>query len=50
MPNSAFAAAELDQTFEIERWGEDEEQTRWRADLRAEIAAAARFLALLAQR
>jgi len=47
---SAFAAAELDQTFEIERWGEDEEQTRRRADLRAEIAAAARFLALLAQR
>ncbi len=45
--DAAFAAAELDQTFEIEQWGEDAEQTRRRADLRAEIAAAARFLALL---
>ncbi len=43
----AFAAAELDQTFEIEYWGEDAEQTRRRADLRSEIAAAARFLDLL---
>ena len=46
--DSAFAAAELDQTFEIERWGEDAEMTRRRAGLKAEIAAAARFLALLA--
>ena len=45
--DAAFAAAELEQTFEIEQWGEDAEQTRRRANLRAEIAAAARFLALL---
>ncbi|HUK58957.1 MAG TPA: ATP12 family protein [Stellaceae bacterium] len=44
---AAFAAAELDQTFEIEQWGEDAEQTRRRALLSAEIAAAARFLELL---
>ena len=43
----AFVAAELDQTYEIEHWGEDAEQTRRRADLRSEIAAAARFLDLL---
>jgi len=47
---SAFAAAELDQTFEIEQWGEDAEQTRQRAGVSEEIAAAARFLALLAER
>jgi chaperone required for assembly of F1-ATPase len=45
---SAFAAAELDATFEIERWGEDDEQTRRRAALRADIEAAARFLSLVA--
>ena len=45
---SAFAAAELDQTFEIEQWGEDAEQTQRRAGLKAEIAAAARYLELLA--
>jgi chaperone required for assembly of F1-ATPase len=45
----AFAAAELDQTFQIERWGEDTEQTRRRAGLGAEIAAAARFFSLMAR-
>lgn len=43
----AFAAAQLDESFEIERWGEDAEQTRRRALLRDDIAAARRFLALL---
>jgi chaperone required for assembly of F1-ATPase len=45
--DAAFAAAELDQSFEIERWGEDLEQMRRREILRDDIAAAARFLALL---
>jgi chaperone required for assembly of F1-ATPase len=41
-----FAASQLDETFQIEHWGEDEIQTRRRAALEADIAAAARFLAL----
>jgi chaperone required for assembly of F1-ATPase len=44
---AAFAAAELDETFEIERWGEDAEQTRRRAALEDDMALAARFMALL---
>jgi chaperone required for assembly of F1-ATPase len=43
----AFAAAQLDESFEIEQWGEDEEQMRRRAMLSDDIAGAARFLALL---
>ena len=43
----AFAAAQLDESFEIEQWGEDAEQTRRRAMLGDDIAGAARFLALL---
>lgn len=45
---AAFAAAELEQTFEIERWGEDPEQARRRKELLAEIALAERFVRLLA--
>jgi chaperone required for assembly of F1-ATPase len=37
----------LDETFQIERWGMDEEAARRRADLRTEIEAAERFLGLL---
>jgi len=44
---TAFVAAELDASYEIERWGEDAEQTRRRAELKADIALAARFVALL---
>jgi chaperone required for assembly of F1-ATPase len=44
---AAFAAAELDESFEIEQWGEDAEQTRRRAGLKDDLAAAARFMALL---
>lgn len=44
---AAFAAAELDQSYEIERWGEDAEQTKRRAELKADIGLAARFVALL---
>ena len=42
-----FAAAQLDETFQIERWGEDAEQTKTRAALKEDIALAARFAALL---
>jgi chaperone required for assembly of F1-ATPase len=43
----AFEVAQLDETFEIEKWGEDEEQSERRAALQDDIAAAARFAALL---
>jgi chaperone required for assembly of F1-ATPase len=43
----AFAAAQLDETFQIERWGEDAEQAKTRAALKDDIALAARFAALL---
>jgi chaperone required for assembly of F1-ATPase len=45
---AAFAAAELDESYEIERWGEDAEPARRRAGLKEDIALAARFVALLA--
>jgi chaperone required for assembly of F1-ATPase len=44
---AAFAAAQLDESFQIEAWGEDEEQRQRRQGLAAEIAAAARFFSLL---
>jgi chaperone required for assembly of F1-ATPase len=48
---AAFAAAQLDESFQIEAWGEDKEQAERRAALAAEIAAAARFIELaLAER
>jgi chaperone required for assembly of F1-ATPase len=43
----AFAASQLDESFQIEAWGEDEEQTRRRRALAADIAAAAQFVSLL---
>jgi chaperone required for assembly of F1-ATPase len=43
----AFAAAQLDESFQIEAWGEDMEQAERRAVLAAEIAAAARFISLV---
>ena len=46
---AAFAAAQLDESFQIERWGEDPEQTRRRAGLREDVALAARFVALLTE-
>ncbi len=46
--DQAFAVAELDASFEIERWGEDPEQTQRRRSLKDDITAAARFLALAA--
>jgi chaperone required for assembly of F1-ATPase len=46
-PEEAFTAAQLDESFQIERWGEDAEQTQRRAALKEDIALAARFAALL---
>jgi chaperone required for assembly of F1-ATPase len=43
----AFAAAQLDESFQIEQWGEDAEASKRRAALAADIEAAARFHALL---
>lgn len=43
----AFDAAELDASFQIERWGEGEEARRRRAAVRQELELAERFLKLL---
>lgn len=44
---AAFEAAELDASFQIERWGEDSEAAARRNALAADLAAADRFLRLL---
>lgn len=46
-PEEAFAASQLDETFQIEQWGEDAEAAARREAVAADIAAAARFLELL---
>ena len=43
----AFAASQLDESFQIEAWGEDGEQAKRRAALAAEISGAAQFMSLL---
>lgn len=43
----AFAAAELDATYQIERWGEEAEAAQRRAAVRAELELAERFFRLL---
>jgi chaperone required for assembly of F1-ATPase len=43
----AFAASQLDESFQIEAWGEDTEQAERRKALAAEIEAAERFNSLL---
>ena len=45
--DQAFAASQIDETFQIEVWGEDAEQGARRRALAVEITAAARFAALL---
>ncbi|MCM0021713.1 MAG: hypothetical protein NBV67_17100, partial [Tagaea sp.] len=42
----AFDAAELDASFQIERWGEDSEAAARRAAIRAELVVAERFFTL----
>ncbi|WP_225767430.1 ATP12 family chaperone protein [Inquilinus sp. Marseille-Q2685] len=44
--DEAFELAELDASFQIERWGEDAEAAARRAALRAELQAAARLVEL----
>jgi chaperone required for assembly of F1-ATPase len=46
-PGGAFAASQLDESFEIEAWGEDAEQAQRRQALAGDITAAANFLSLL---
>jgi chaperone required for assembly of F1-ATPase len=43
----AFAASQLDESFQIEGWGKDAEQAERRRALAADIEAATRFLLLL---
>jgi chaperone required for assembly of F1-ATPase len=43
----AFAAAQLDELYQIERWGEDPIATKRHQGIRHDIDASARFLALL---
>jgi chaperone required for assembly of F1-ATPase len=45
--DEAFAASQLDETFQIEAWGEDAEQAARRRALAVEITGAARFMSLL---
>ena len=45
--DAAFEAAQLDEGYQIERWGEDPEAARRRAAIKADLETAARFLALL---
>lgn len=46
-PDEAFAAAELDELYQIERWGTDPIVTARHEGIRRDIDAGARFLALL---
>jgi chaperone required for assembly of F1-ATPase len=46
----AFAAAQLDELFQIERWGEDPIAAQRHAGIRQDIEAGARFLALMGDR
>jgi chaperone required for assembly of F1-ATPase len=43
----AFAAAQLDELYQIERWGDDPLALERRTGIKKDIEAAARFLALL---
>ncbi|MGH6934098.1 MAG: ATP12 family chaperone protein [Dongiaceae bacterium] len=44
---AVWQASQLDESFQIERWGEDAEASRRRAALRADIEASARLVRLL---
>jgi chaperone required for assembly of F1-ATPase len=43
---TAFTVSHLDETFQMERWGEDAEAAERRRAVRADLEAVARFLAL----
>ena len=42
-----FAAAQLDELYQLERWGEDPSATKRHDGIRRDLEAGARFLALL---
>lgn len=44
---TAYELSQLDESYQIERWGEDQEAVTRRANVRADIKAAARFLDML---
>ncbi len=44
---AAFDAAQLDETYQMERWGEDQETVRRRTATRGDLEAAARMVGLL---
>ena len=46
-PDEAFALSQLDETFQIERWGEDGEAADRRRAIKAEFGLVHRFLQLL---
>jgi chaperone required for assembly of F1-ATPase len=46
-PGEAFAAALLDELYQAERWGDEQEAAERRRHFAADIEAAARFVALL---
>ncbi len=47
---AAFAAAQLDESYQIERWGDDPEAVRRRDAIKSDLDAAARFMALIASK
>ena len=47
--DDVWRAAQLDEDYQIEHWGEDPEATRRRAGLRTDLEAAVRLLELLAR-
>lgn len=44
---AAWRASQLDESYQIEKWGEDAEAARRRADIRRDLDAACRFMGLL---
>jgi len=46
-PQAAFDAAQLDETYQIEIWGEESEAARRRTAIRQDIEAVARLMSLL---
>lgn len=47
--DAAYAASVVDESWQIEQWGDDDEAAARRRNVRADIDAAARFLALCRQ-
>ena len=48
-PDEAWEAAQVDEAYQAEKWGEDDEAAVRRAAIRADLAAAVRFLQLATQ-